>query len=124
MTLGFRFIVLFVLVLALLATTTESFRLKPTKELGTCRTEFFYELFEVKSRRMTTALERMFREQEEMHRAVGEGEDARIDDKNFLRVITINVQSARNNQLEAALRTLQKMKADIGILTKTKITDD
>ena len=45
-------------------------------------------------------------------------------EEDFLRIILLNIVSGRNNRLEMAARSLQKMGADIGILTETKITDE
>jgi exonuclease III len=46
------------------------------------------------------------------------------EEEDYLRIILLNIMSGRNNRLEQAARSLQKMGADIGILTETKITDE
>ena len=42
----------------------------------------------------------------------------------FLRLITLNIRSGRNSNLNVVLRTMHQMRVDLGILTETKIDNE
>ena len=40
-----------------------------------------------------------------------------------INIATYNIRSGRNGRLETALRAMEQMKVDLGILTEAKLTD-